>query len=155
MTTLATMLRRDMLVDFEPATCLGRRCSVMAVRRAAEGFSFHEEKSRGTSLVPASKWVGTLSTPWASDSVIPASDRTGLGMFRKRGGFSGGAAGSSPPRAQCFGKSERFGGLECAQNSISVHTRPNLGAQKRQTDRRHSRSSGATLKLENKRESPS
>lgn len=65
MTTLATTLRRDMLVDFEPATCLGRRCSVMAVRRAAEGFSFHEEKSRGTSLVPASKWVWTLSTPWA------------------------------------------------------------------------------------------
>lgn len=23
-----------MLVDFQPATCLGRRCSVMAVRRA-------------------------------------------------------------------------------------------------------------------------
>ncbi|GAA1257786.1 hypothetical protein GCM10009589_06580 [Arthrobacter pascens] len=38
------------------------------------------------------KRVCTMCTPGASDSVVLAADRFGLGMFSGRGGFSGGGA---------------------------------------------------------------
>jgi hypothetical protein len=108
-------------IDFQPTTCLVRRCSAAAVRdvpamRTEFGDMVREEDAQQTETCRATKGCGTcpdghrkgqkevwtVSTPGASDSVVLASDWAGLGRFWGSGGFSGEEAGSSPISGTCF-----------------------------------------------------
>jgi hypothetical protein len=88
-------------LDIRLTTCLGRRWKAELMRHAAAQRSgawltlssrqaasepFQALQVCGVILLSRgakvdTKEVWTVSTPWASDSVVPASDWAGLGMF--------------------------------------------------------------------------
>jgi hypothetical protein len=90
-----------MFVDFQPSASSAEKCWASLVLSIPDepgsifgrpnggglGEGFYTPSGLHMSLfsVPkaSKKWVWTVSTPGASDSVVPASDWAGLGMFSK------------------------------------------------------------------------
>ena len=113
------------LVKFQLATFPLRRASVEAVRRAAASglggsrrMAISRQRLKGVRWAAtrshndhkgSKKWVCTMCTPGASDSVVPALDSAGFGMFLGEWRFfKGWRPVRVPPRARVFPISEAF-----------------------------------------------
>ncbi len=90
-----------------------------AAAGGGEGFTA-PQKDRHTRMPWRSKcsqkWVWTVSTPWASDSVVPVSDWAGLGMFSGEWRILKGSSWFESHLGHVFSMFRGFLASECARN---------------------------------------